>query len=152
MVLNGFCSDTHTHTHMLGFHVLRGCFLYCTNCIFCPPTLTLPLNLPITEHFQNTSLLIYKLFSSWGPKNVPTRTIISDIATLWGHFVSHNVRLTRTTHTHTQTHTYSGIMHVHYACFRHRVLWTFLMHYKWRRKRSDSQSSLQVSNAAHAIT
>jgi len=105
MVLNGFCSDTHTHTHTLGFHVLRGCFLYCTNCIFCPPTLTLPLNLPITEHFQNTSLLIYKLFSSWGPKNVPTRTIISDIATLWGHFVSHNVRLTRTTHTHTHTHT-----------------------------------------------
>ncbi len=46
-------------------------------------------------HFQKTSLsLIYKLVSSWGPKNVPTRTRILDIAIVVGTFCPHNVGYT----------------------------------------------------------
>ncbi len=59
-------------------------------------------------HFQKTSLsLIYKLVSSWGPKNVPTRTRILDIAILVGTFCPHNVGFTWTTHTNIHTHTYT---------------------------------------------
>ncbi len=60
-------------------------------------------------HFQKTSLsLIYKLVSSWGPKNVPTRTRILDIAIVVGTFCPHNVGYTWTTHTHTHTHTHNS--------------------------------------------
>ncbi len=55
-----------------------------------------------TVQTVKTSLsLIYKLVSSWGPKNVPTRTRILDIAILVGTFCPHNVGFTRP-HTHTQ--------------------------------------------------
>ncbi len=54
-----------------------------------------------TVQTVKTSLsLIYKLVSSWGPKNVPTRTRILDIAILVGTFCPHNVGFTRP-HTHT---------------------------------------------------
>ncbi len=48
----------HTHTHTLGFQVLWGhsvgiMDLYCTNSIFCPLTLTLPL----TQNF-----LLFKIY------------------------------------------------------------------------------------------
>jgi len=52
--------------------------------------------------FQKTSLNpIYKLFSSWGPKDVSTSTRISDIAIFWGTFCPHYLGFNRTTQTHT---------------------------------------------------
>ncbi len=71
-----------------------------------------------TVQTVKTSLsLIYKLVSSWGPKNVPTRTRILDIAILVGTFCPHNVGFTRP-HTHTHTHTvlfpcFMGTFHRH---------------------------------------
>ncbi len=78
---------THTHTHTLCFHVLWG--------------LSIDIMVFILSYTVKTSLsLIYKLVSSWGPKNVPTRTRISDIAILVGTFCPHNVGFT-SPHTHT---------------------------------------------------
>lgn len=42
--------------------------------------------------------MIYKLFFSWEPKNIPTRSENSSITILWGHFV--NVENIWTTHTY----------------------------------------------------
>jgi len=46
--------------------------------------------------------MIYKLFSSWGPENVPTRTRIWDIAIFVGTFCPNKLGITKT---HTYTHT-----------------------------------------------
>ncbi len=107
--------QTHTHTHMLGFHVLWGLSIDVMVFILYKLYILSPYTAPIPKpnhhrrhsailHFQKTSLsLIYKLVSSWGPKNVPTRTRILDIAILVGTFCPHNVGFTWTTHTHTQS-------------------------------------------------
>ncbi len=101
----------HAHTLVLGFHVLWGhsigvIVLYCVYSFTLP---TLHLNLPLTGNFLHFLItfffffcLIYKLVSSWGPKNVPTRTRISEIAIFVVAFFPHNVGCTRTTHTYTQ--------------------------------------------------
>ncbi len=113
-----FYTHTHTHTHMLGFHVLWGLSIDVMVFILYKLYILSPYTAPIPKpnhhrrhsailHFQKTSLsLIYKLVSSWGPKNVPTRTRILDIAILVGTFCPHNVGFTWTTHTHTHTHTH----------------------------------------------
>ncbi len=110
---------THTHTHMLGFHVLWGLSIDVMVFILYKLYILSPYTAPIPKpnhhrrhsailHFQKTSLsLIYKLVSSWGPKNVPTRTRILDIAIVVGTFCPHNVGYTWTTHTHTHTHTHT---------------------------------------------
>ncbi len=110
-------THTHTHTHMLGFHVLWGLsidvMVFILYKLYILSPYTAPIPKPIHHrrhsailHFQKTSLsLIYKLVSSWGPKNVPTRTRILDIAIVVGTFCPHNVGFTWTTHTHTHTHT-----------------------------------------------
>ncbi len=111
---------THTHTHtMLGFHVLWGLSIDVMVFILYKLYILSPYTAPIPKpnhhrrhsailHFQKTSLsLIYKLVSSWGPKNVPTRTRILDIAIVVGTFCPHNVGYTWTTHTHTRTHTHT---------------------------------------------
>ena len=109
-------SHTHTHTHMLCFHVLWGLSIGVMVFILYKLYILSPYTAPVPKpthhrrhsaflHFQTTSLsVIYKLISSWGPKNVPTRTRISDIAILVGTFCPHNVGFTRP-HTHTHTHT-----------------------------------------------
>ncbi len=96
----------HTHTHMLGFHVLWGLSIDVMVFILYKLYILSPYTAPIPKpnhhrrhsailHFQKTSLsLIYKLVSSWGPKNVPTRTRILDIAILVGTFCPHNVGFT----------------------------------------------------------
>ncbi len=84
------------HTHV-GFPCFMGTFhgcngFYTIKNIFYRPTPTLHLNLPIQElsaflDFQKSSFcMIYKLVSSWGLNNVPTRTMISDIAIFVGTF------------------------------------------------------------------
>ncbi len=97
---------THTHTHMLGFHVLWGLSIDVMVFILYKLYILSPYTAPIPKpnhhrrhsailHFQKTSLsLIYKLVSSWGPKNVPTRTRILDIAIVVGTFCPHNVGYT----------------------------------------------------------
>ncbi len=109
-------THTHTHTHMLGFHVLWGLSIDVMFFILYKLYILSPYTAPIPKpnhhrrhsailHFQKTSLsLIYKLVSSWGPKNVPTRTRILDIAIVVGTFCPHNVGYTWTTHTHTPSH------------------------------------------------
>ncbi len=99
-------SHTHTHTHMLGFHVLWGLSIDVMVFILYKLYILSPYTAPIPKpnhhrrhsailHFQKTSLsLIYKLVSSWGPKNVPTRTRILDIAIVVGTFCPHNVGYT----------------------------------------------------------
>ncbi len=99
-------THTHTHTHMLGFHVLWGLSIDVMVFILYKLYILSPYTAPIPKpnhhrrhsailHFQKTSLsLIYKLVSSWGPKNVPTRTRILDIAILVGTFCPHNVGFT----------------------------------------------------------
>ncbi len=102
-------THTHTHahgTHMLGFHVLWGLSIDVMVFILYKLYILSPYTAPIPKpnhhrrhsailHFQNTSLsLIYKLVSSWGPKNVPTRTRILDIAIVVGTFCPHNVGYT----------------------------------------------------------
>ncbi len=101
---------------MLGFHVLWGLSIDVMVFILYKLYILSPCTAPIPKpnhhrrhsailHFQKTSLsLIYKLVSSWGPKNVPTRTRILDIAILVGTFCPHNVGFTWTTHTNTHTH------------------------------------------------
>ncbi len=95
-----------THTHMLGFHVLWGLSIDVMVFILYKLYILSPYTAPIPKpnhhrrhsailHFQKTSLsLIYKLVSSWGPKNVPTWTRILDIAILVGTFCPHNVGFT----------------------------------------------------------
>ncbi len=112
-------THTHTRTHMLGFHVLWGLSIDVMVFILYKLYILSPYTAPIPKpnhhrrhsailHFQKTSLsLIYKLVSSWGPKNVPTRTRILDIAIVVGTFCPHNVGYTWTTHTHTHTHTHT---------------------------------------------
>jgi len=92
-------TNTHTHTHVFMFYgdfpQTYSFFLYCTNCILPPYTN------PTTKHTQNTKLseflhfqkklMIYKLFSSWGPKMAPQGLAI---------FVQ--CRVSQATHTHTQ--------------------------------------------------
>ncbi len=119
---------THTHTHMLGFHVLWGLSIDVMVFILYKLYILSPYTAPIPKpnhhrrhsailHFQKTSLsLIYKLVSSWGPKNVPTRTRILDIAILVGTFCPHNVGFTWTTHTHTHTRTHTHT-HTHTVFF-----------------------------------
>ncbi len=124
-------THTHTHarTHMLGFHVLWGLSIDVMVFILYKLYILSPYTAPIPKpnhhrrhsailHFQKTSLsLIYKLVSSWGPKNVPTRTRILDIAIVVGTFCPHNVGYTWTTHTHTPyTHTHT---HTHYYTVSH---------------------------------
>ncbi len=104
---------------MLGFHVLWGLSIDVMVFILYKLYILSPYTAPIPKpnhhrrhsailHFQKTSLsLIYKLVSSWGPKNVPTRTRILDIAIVVGTFCPHNVGYTWTTHTHTHTHTHT---------------------------------------------
>ncbi len=104
---------------MLGFHVLWGLSIDVMVFILYKLYILSPYTAPIPKpnhhrrhsailHFQKTSLsLIYKLVSSWGPKNVPTRTRILDIAILVGTFCPHNVGFTWTTRTHTHTHTHT---------------------------------------------
>ncbi len=99
-------THTHAHTHMLGFHVLWGLSIDVMVFILYKLYILSPYTAPIPKpnhhrrhsailHFQKTSLsLIYKLVSSWGPKNVPTRTRILDIAILVGTFCPHNVGFT----------------------------------------------------------
>ncbi len=99
-------THTHTHTHMLGFHVLWGLSIDVMVFILYKLYILSPYTAPIPKpnhhrrhsailHFQKTSLsLIYKLVSSWGPKNVPTRTRILDITILVGTFCPHNVGFT----------------------------------------------------------
>ncbi len=99
-------THTHTHTHMFGFHVLWGLSIDVMVFILYKLYILSPYTAPIPKpnhhrrhsailHFQKTSLsLIYKLVSSWGPKNVPTRTRILDIAILVGTFCPHNVGFT----------------------------------------------------------
>ncbi len=99
-------THTHTHTHMLGFHVLWGLSIDVMVFILYKLYILSPYTAPIPKpnhhrrhsailHFQKTSLsLIYKLVSSWGPKNVPTRTRILDIAIVVGTFCPHNVGYT----------------------------------------------------------
>ncbi len=99
-------THTHTHTHMLGFHVLWGLSIDVMVFILYKRYILSPYTAPIPKpnhhrrhsailHFQKTSLsLIYKLVSSWGPKNVPTRTRILDIAIVVGTFCPHNVGYT----------------------------------------------------------
>ncbi len=111
---------------MLGFHVLWGLSIDVMVFILYKLYILSPYTAPIPKpnhhrrysailHFQKTSLsLIYKLVSSWGPKNVPTRTRILDIAILVGTFCPHNVGFTWTTHTHTHTHT-----HIHTRTHTH---------------------------------
>ncbi len=101
-------THTHTHTHMLGFHVLWGLSIDVMVFILYKLYILSPYTAPIPKpnhhrrhsailHFQKTSLsLIYKLVSSWGPKNVPTRTRILDIAILVGTFCPHNIGFTWT--------------------------------------------------------
>lgn len=43
--------------------------------------------------------MIYMQFSSWVPKNILTRSKMSDITILVGPFCPHNMGFTRTTHT-----------------------------------------------------
>ncbi len=87
--------NTHTHTHTQScFQVLRGLSIDIMVFILYKLYILSPYTAPIPKpthhrrhsailHFQKTSLsLIYKLVSSWGPKNIPTRTRISDIAIL----------------------------------------------------------------------
>ncbi len=118
---------THTHTHMLGFHVLWGLSIDVMVFILYKLYILSPYTAPIPKpnhhrrhsailHFQKTSIsLIYKLVSSWGPKNVPTRTRILDIAILVGTFCPHNVGFTWTTHTHTHTHTHKQAHKLSYS-------------------------------------
>ncbi len=99
-------THTHTHTHMLGFHVLWGLSIDVMVFILYKLYILSPYTAPIPKpnhhrrhsailHFQKTSLsLIYKLVSSWGPKNVPTWTRILDIAIVVGTFCPHNVGYT----------------------------------------------------------
>ncbi len=99
-------THTHTRTHMLGFHVLWGLSIDVMVFILYKLYILSPYTAPIPKpnhhrrhsailHFQKTSLsLIYKLVSSWGPKNVPTRTRILDIAIVVGTFCPHNVGYT----------------------------------------------------------
>ncbi len=69
-----------------------------------PLSLTLPARKPTPYRklssildFQNTSLCVnYKLFSSWGPKSVPTRSEYPGISILTGTFGPHNVGNTST--------------------------------------------------------
>ncbi len=103
-----FLSLTHTltHTHMLGFHLLWGLSIDVMVFILYKLYILSPYTAPLPKpnhhrrhsailHFQKTSLsLIYKLVSSWGPKNVPTRTRILDIAIVVGTFCPHNVGYT----------------------------------------------------------
>ncbi len=121
-------THTRTHTHMLGFHVLWGLSIDVMVFILYKLYILSPYTAPIPKpthhrrhsailHFQKTSLsLIYKLVSSWGPKNVPTRTRILDIAIVVGTFCPHNVGYTWTTGTHTHNHTHTHthtITHTH---------------------------------------
>ncbi len=90
-------TQTHTHTHT---HVVVPCFMgtfHRHNGFY-------------TVQTVKTSLsLIYKLVSSWGPKNVPTRTRILDIAILVGTFCPHNVGYTRPhTHSHSRVSMFYG--------------------------------------------
>ncbi len=84
-------ADTHTHTHtharthLLCFHVLWGhsigvmVFILYNLYVLLPYTYPTPKLSPHRKHsafldFQkNLCCMIYKLVSSWGPKNVPTR-------------------------------------------------------------------------------
>ncbi len=91
---------------MLGFHVLWGLSIDVMVFILYKLYILSPYTAPIPKpnhhrrhsailHFQKTSLsLIYKLVSSWGPKNVPTWTRILDIAIVVGTFCPHNVGYT----------------------------------------------------------
>ncbi len=71
--------------------------------VFFIPTL----NLPLTGNFIHLDLkktlfcMIYRLFSSWRPKNVPTRTIILDVIFV-GTFFSQYCKV-YLNHTHTKT-------------------------------------------------
>ncbi len=72
------------HTHPMGLHALFPDIMF-----------SIALHLNLTKNF--ILYTIYKLVSSWGPKNVPTR--ISDIVIFVGIFYLHNIGFTRTTHT-----------------------------------------------------
>ncbi len=86
-------------------------YIQIRNTIFYRPTPTLHLNLPLTGiilhlRFSKTSFyMIYKLVSSWGPKNVSTRSKLTGITILVGTFGPHNVINTRYTQTERQRHT-----------------------------------------------
>ncbi len=98
-------THTHTHTHV-GFPCFMGTFHRRNGFILYKLYILSPYTAPIPKpnhhrrhsailHFQKTSpSLIYKLVSSWGPKNVPTRTRILDIAIVVGTFCPHNVGYT----------------------------------------------------------
>jgi len=91
--------NTNTHTHVFMFYgdfPQTYSFFYTVQTAFYPPTLTLPLNIHKTQNFLNfyifkKKLMIYKLFSSWGPKMAPQGLAI---------FVQ--CRVSQATHTHTQ--------------------------------------------------
>ncbi len=99
LVISLLHTHTHTHTHTHA-HVVFPCFMgtfHRHNGFY-------------TVQTVKTSLsLIYKLVSSWGPKNVPTRTRILDIAILVGTFCPHNVGYTRPhTHSHSRVSMFYG--------------------------------------------
>ncbi len=74
-------------------------------------SITLPLNLRDTQNFLHFQLfcMIYKLISSWGPKNIPIRLKFTGITIRVGTFGPHNVG-----HTSTQTHTASVCIFIFY--------------------------------------
>ncbi len=93
-----FLQCTHTHTHA-GFPCFMGTFqrrswFYSVETVY---FYCLKKSFSIFRFSKHLILyMIYKLVSSWRPKNIPTR--ISVNASLWGHFF--HVGFTRTTYTH----------------------------------------------------
>jgi len=125
-----------THTHM-GFSCSMGTFqrrndFYSVTVYYIPytPKPTHHRKLSAFLHFQKTYflmiLLIYKLFSSWGPKNVSTRTRILDIAISVGTFSPHNVP-GKHTHTHTHTNVWHKYFNVNWLqIMLDGLLWCFI--------------------------
>jgi len=96
-------------------HTTDKWILYCTNCIFYPPTLPLPLNLPITQnclHFLNFKkhhlvCFFLKPFGLQGHRKCPHKpclrcnnNVIIHICVLINHIYK-NTRTHARTHTHT---------------------------------------------------
>jgi len=85
--------------------------------------------------------MIYKLFSTWGPKNFHTRTRISDIAICVWSFCLHNVGFTtEATHTHKHTQTHVGVPYFMWTFHRYNAFYTVQLYifYPHHRKHSAS--------------
>ncbi len=149
---------------MLGFHVLWGLSIDVMVFILYKLYILSPCTAPIPKpnhhrrhsailHFQKTSLsLIYKLVSSWGPKNVPTRTRILDIAILVGTFCPHNVGFTWTTRMHAHTHTHSTCTRTHthtHTTHTHTHTHTHTKHLEVNEGLKQSRRSKHFFNRVH---